>query len=45
MSKQDDFHRSENPLEKTRKIDNETRVPKKPEMKRKTNRNKKHITP
>ena len=45
MSKQDDFHRSENPLEKARKIDNKTRVSKKAEMKRKTNRNEKHITP
>ena len=33
------------PLEKTRKIDNEARISKKAEMKRKFNRNQKRITP
>ena len=45
MSKQEDFHRSEKPLEKTREIDNEARISKEAEMKRKFNRNQKHITP
>ena len=39
MSKQEEFHRPEKPLEKTREIDNEARISKKPEMKRKFNRN------
>ena len=41
MSKQEDFHW----LEKTRETDNEARISKKAEMKRKFNRNQKHITP
>ena len=41
MSKQEDFHRPEKPLEKTREIDNEARISKKAEMKRKLNRNQK----
>ena len=45
MSKQEDFHRSEKPLEKTREIDNEARISKEAEMKRKFNRNQKRITP
>ena len=44
MSKQKDFYRSEKPLEKTREIDNEARISKKTEMKRKLNRNQKGIT-
>ena len=44
MSKQD-FHRSEKLLEKTREIDNEARISKEAEMKRKFNRNQKRITP
>ena len=44
MSKQEDFRRPEKPLEKTRKIDNEARISKRAEMKRKFNRNQKHIT-
>ena len=44
MSKQEDFGRSEKPLEKTREIDNEARISKKDEMKRQFNRNQKRIT-
>ena len=44
MSKQEDFHRPEKPLEKTREIDNKSRISKEPEMKRKFNRNQKRIT-
>ena len=44
MSKQEDFGRPEKPLEKTREIDNEARISKKIEMKRKFNRNQKRIT-
>ena len=44
MSKQEDFRRPEKPLEKTRKIDNEARISKRAEMKRKFNRNQKLIT-
>ena len=44
MSKQEDFGRPEKPLEKTREIDNEARISKKAEMKRKFNRNQKQIT-
>ena len=44
MSKQEDFCRPENPLEKKREIDNEARISKKTEMKRKFNRNQKRIT-
>ena len=45
MSKQEDFHRSEKPLEKTWGIDNETRISKEAEMKRKFNTYQKRITP
>ena len=45
MPKQEDFNRSEKPLEKTREIDNEARISKEAEMKRKFNRNQKRITP
>ena len=45
MSKQEDFHWSEKPLEKTREIDNGARISKEAEMKRKFNRNQKRITP
>ena len=44
MSKQEDFCRPEKPLEKTREIDNEARISKKVEMKRKFNINQKWIT-
>ena len=44
MSKQEDFHRPEKPLEKTREIDNEARISKEAKMKRKFNRNQKRIT-
>ena len=44
MSNQEDFGRPEKPLEKTRKIDNEARMSKKAEMKRKLDRNQKRIT-
>ena len=44
MSKQEDFHRLEKPLEKSREIDNEARISKEAEMKRKFNRNQKRIT-
>ena len=45
ISEQEDFHRSEIPLIKTREIDNEARISKKVEMKRKYNRSQKRITP
>ena len=45
MSKQEDFHRPEKPLDKTREIENEARISKKAEMKRKINRNQKRNTP
>ena len=44
MSNQEDFRRPEKPLEKTREIDNEARISKKTEVKRKFNRNQKRIT-
>ena len=44
MSKQGDCGRPEKPLEKTRETDNEARISKKAEMKRKFNRNQKRIT-
>ena len=44
MSKQEGFRRREKSLEKMREIDNETRISKKVEMKRKFKRNQKHIT-
>ena len=39
MSKQEDFHRPEKPLEKMEEIDNEARLSKEAEMKRKCNKN------
>ena len=44
MSKQEDFYRPEKPLEKSREIDNEARISKEAEMKRKSNRNQKRTT-
>ena len=44
MPKQEDFHRPEKSLEKTREIDNEATISKEAEMKRKFNRNQKRIT-
>ena len=44
MSKQEDFGQPEKPLEKTREIDNEARISKEAEMKRKFNRNQKRVT-
>ena len=44
-SKQEDFHRPEKPHGKTREIDNEARISKKAEIKRKFNRNQKRIRP
>ena len=44
MSKQEDFGRPEKPLEKTREIDNEAKISKKVEKKRKFNRNQKLVT-
>ena len=44
MSKQEDLGRLEKLLEKMREIDNEARISKKAEMKRKFNRNQKQIT-
>ena len=44
MYKREDFHRPEKPLEKTQEIDNDARVSKKAQMKRKLNRNQKCIT-
>ena len=44
MSKQEDLHRPEKPLEKTRQIDNKARISKEAEMKRKFTRNQKRIT-
>ena len=44
MSKQEDFRQPEQSLEKTQEIDNEARISKKAEMKRKFNRNQKRIT-
>ena len=41
MSKQEDFHRPEKPLEKAREIDNKARISKEAEIKRKFNRNQK----
>ena len=43
ISEQEDFHRPEIPLIKTREIDNEARISKKAEMKRKLNRSQKCI--
>ena len=45
ISEQEDFHRPEIPLEKTQEIDNDAKISKKPEMKRKFNRYQKRITP
>ena len=44
MSNQEDFRRPEKSLEKTREIDNEARILKKAEMKKKFNSNQKRIT-
>ena len=44
MSKQEDFRRPEKPFEKTQEIENEARISKKAEIKRKFNRNQKRIT-
>ena len=44
MSNQEDFRWPEKPLEKTQEIDNEARISKKAEMKRKLNRNQKRMT-
>ena len=44
MSNQEDFRRPEKSLEKTREIDNDPRMSKKAEMKRKFNRSQKWIT-
>ena len=44
MSNQEDFRRSEKPLEKKREIDNEARISKIAEMNRKFNRNQERIT-
>ena len=44
MSKQEDFHWPEKLLKKTWEIDNEARISKKAEMKRKFKRNQKQIT-
>ena len=41
ISELEDFHRPEIPLEKTQEIDNEARISKKAEMKRKFSRNQK----
>ena len=43
MPNQEDFHRPEKQLEKTREIDDETRISKKVEMKKSFNRNQKRI--
>ena len=45
MSKQEDFNRPGKLLEKTREIDNEAKILKRAEMKRKFNRTQKRITP
>ena len=45
MSDLEDFHWPEKLLGKTREIDNEARISKEAEMKRKFNRNQKGITP
>ena len=44
MSKQEDFHRPEKLLEKTREIDNKARISKKAKIKQKLSRNQKRIT-
>ena len=44
MSKQEGFHRPEKPLEKMWEIDNDARISKKAETKRKFIRNQKRIT-
>ena len=44
MPKQQDFGRSEKPLEKTQETDNEAKISKKAEMKKKFNRNQERIT-
>ena len=44
MSKQEDFRRSEKPLEKTLEIDNKARISKKAKMKKIFNKNQNCIT-
>ena len=44
MSKQENFHRPEKPLDKMQEIGNEARISKKAEMRRKFNRNQKRLT-
>ena len=44
MSRPEDFHRPEKPLEKTLEIDNEAGISKKAEIKRKFNRNQRCLT-
>ena len=44
MSEQEDFGWPENLLEKTQEIDNEARISKKAEMKRKFTRNQERVT-
>ena len=45
MSKLEDFHQPEKPLEKTQEIDNKAKISKEADMKRKFNRNQKRVTP
>ena len=45
MSKQEDFHQLEKPLEKTWGFDNETRISEETKMKKKFKRNQKDISP
>ena len=44
MSRKEEFNRPEEPLGKMGEIDNEARISKKAEIKRKFNRNRKRIT-
>ena len=44
VSEQENFHWPDIPLKKTREIDNEARISKKAEIKRKLNRSQKRIT-
>ena len=45
MLKQEDFHRLQKPLQKTREIDRDVRISKEAKMERKFNKNQKCITP
>ena len=45
MSRKEEFNRPEKPLGKMGEIDNEARISKKAQIKRKFNRNRKRITP